>query len=194
MNMSATDTLPGSVGGQDELERGIAAAQAGDKAGAHRIFQSLAARNAYMPDVWVWLGGTSSSLDEAEAAFQRAVMLDPSNEEGNLGLRWVALRRQVTGKTTTTSGLSTGLFARPEYATTVLSDSISSGTLGSGSLSTGGLNTGSLRASDADKAMNMKVGKSGSRRMQIPMAAIVLFALSIILYGIVLYFLVFAPK
>ena len=73
---------------QEDMERGIAAAQAGDKATAHRIFQSLAVRHADIPDIWVWVGGTSPTLDEAEAAFERAAMLDPHNEEARLGMRW----------------------------------------------------------------------------------------------------------
>ncbi len=186
MNMSMTETMPGvaatagSTGTADDINRGVAAAQAGDKLGAHRIFQSLAARNAHMPDVWVWLGGTSSNLDEAEASFQRAVMLDPSNEGANLGLRWVALRRQMTGRSNTLD-FATGAIDRLNSNTDALSSS---------SLGTVNLNTGSLKAADADKAMKMKVGKAGSRRLPIPMAAIILFLLSIILYGIVLFFVI----
>jgi hypothetical protein len=177
MNMSTTDAMPSDVGIQEEMERGIAAAQAGDKMGAHKIFQAVAASNANMTEVWVWLGGTSSNLDEAEAAFQRAAMLDPANEEANLGLRWVALRRQVTGRAGT-SDLSTGSFDRPS----------------TNSLTSGSLASGSLKAEDVDKAAKVKVSKSGSRWWSnIPMAARLLFALSIILYALVIYFVVIAP-
>jgi hypothetical protein len=178
MNMSTTDALPrdaGAVAGtviQEEMERGIAAAQAGDKMGAHKVFEAVAAQNGDMAEVWVWLGGTSSNLDDAEAAFQRAVMLDPANEEANLGLRWVALRRQVTGRAGT-SDLSTGSFDRA---------------------STNSLPSGSLKTEDVDKTVKVKVGKSGSRWWSnIPMAARLLFALSIILYALVLYFVLIAP-
>jgi hypothetical protein len=184
MNMSTTDTLPNEAGSQNDIERGIAAAQAGDKMGAHKIFQSVAAQNARMPDAWVWLGGTSSNLDEAEAAFQRAIVLDPANEEANLGLRWVALRRQVVGRAST-SELSTGAFDRGGSVT----DALSSSSLGSGKLGTGSLKTG-----DADKAVKVKVSKTRGRWWSnIPMAARLLFALSIILYGLVFYFIVIAP-
>jgi hypothetical protein len=90
------------------MERGIAAAQAGDKATAHRIFQSLAVRHADIPDIWVWVGGTSPTLDEAEAAFERAATLDPGNEEARLGLRWASLRRQATGAPARSTGPMTG--------------------------------------------------------------------------------------
>ena len=104
---------------QKEISLGMGAAQSGDKASAYRIFQSLATRYTDAPDVWVWLGGTSPNLDEAEAAFQRAVMLDPMNEEANLGLRWVTLRKHAiaeaaspnaSSSTSTTSSLDTGVF------------------------------------------------------------------------------------
>ncbi|HET9492736.1 MAG TPA: hypothetical protein VFR15_00730 [Chloroflexia bacterium] len=93
---------------QEDMERGIAAAQAGDKATAHRIFQSLAVRHADIPDIWVWVGGTSPTLDEAEAAFERAATLDPNNEEARLGLRWASLRRQATGAPARSTGPMTG--------------------------------------------------------------------------------------
>jgi hypothetical protein len=186
MNMSTTDTLTSSVGVQDQMAQGMAAAQAGDKAGAHKIFQAVAAHSAHMPEVWVWLGGTSSSLDEAEAAFQRAVMLDPANEEANLGLRWVALRRQVTAHTGG-ADLSTGSFDQAMSST----KSLTSSTLNSNNLGSGALSTGSLKSEDADKGMKVKVGRTG-RRLNVPIAAIFLFALSLVLYGIVAYFLIFA--
>src|SRR5829696_8563881 len=97
MMASAVGT-EGSMDVQHELERGIAAAQSGDKATANKQFQALAARAADVPEVWVWLGGTSATLDEAEAAFERAYMLDPGSEEAQLGLRWVALRRQAISR------------------------------------------------------------------------------------------------
>jgi hypothetical protein len=189
MNMSTTDKPPTSLGSQNDMERGIAAAQAGDKMGAHKIFQSVAAQNAHLPEVWVWLGGTSSNLDEADAAFQRAAMLDSTNEEANLGLRWVALRRQVTGRAST-SDLSTGAFDRTGSAT----DSLTSGSLTGSSLGSGALSTGSLKTGDADKGVKMKVGKAkGHWWSNIPMAARLLFALSLILYGLVIYFWLIAP-
>src|SRR5436190_6121380 len=101
-------------------------------------------------------------------------MLDPTNEEANLGLRWVALRRQVTGRTGA-SDLSTGAFDRTGSST----DALSSGSLAGSSLGSGALGTGSLKTGEADKAMKVKVSKSGAHWWSnIPMAARLLFALS----------------
>jgi cobalamin biosynthesis Mg chelatase CobN len=188
MNMSATETMAGDISVQDEMARAIAAAQDGDKLTAHKIFQSLAARNGHMPDLWVWLGGTSSNLDEAEAAFQRAAMLDPTNEEANLGLRWVALRRQVLS-----SGSDNPVAAMERSSSStagLASGSLTSSSLGTGSLSST-TSADSANPADADKAMKMKVGKARGRRTNIPLAAILLFGLSLVLYGIVLWFLIF---
>jgi len=82
---------------EDLMQLGIATAQAGDKATANVTFQSVVERYPDVPEAWVWLAGTTTNLDEAESAFQKAASLDPSNEEARLGLRWVALRRSVTG-------------------------------------------------------------------------------------------------
>jgi tetratricopeptide (TPR) repeat protein len=96
----------------EDMQHGIDAAQAGDKATAHQVFQRIAARNPGLVEAWIWLGGTSPSLDEAEAAFEKAHELDPMNEEANLGLRWIVLRRQTIRQTGTlgssTATLSTG--------------------------------------------------------------------------------------
>ena len=189
MNMSATEATTSDASVQEEMARGMAVAQAGDRAGAHKIFQALAAHNAHISDIWVWLGGTSSDLDEAEAAFQRASMLDPANEEANLGLRWVALRRQVIGHAGT-ADLSTGSFDNH----TVSTKGLTSTTLNSSNLSSGALSTASLQTSQGGKAAKVKVGRGSGRRLNVPVAAIVLFLLSLVLYGIVIYFLVFAPK
>jgi len=190
MNMSATDTAPADTDVQEEMARGVAAAQAGDKTSAHQIFQSLAAGNAFIPDIWVWLGGTSSNLEEAEAAFQRAALLDPSNEEAALGLRWVALRRQIIGQAGA-SDLSTGVFDKGGTATAGLASGALSSSVGTGELSSGALTSATVPAADADKDVKVKVGKAGGRRMNIPVAAIILFALAFVLYAIVAWYLIF---
>jgi hypothetical protein len=191
---------------QKEISLGMGAAQSGDKASAYRIFQSLATRYTDAPDVWVWLGGTSPNFDEAEAAFQRAVMLDPMNEEANLGLRWVTLRKHAiaaASSTPTTSSLDTGVFTMGRNPSERLTDSLSSrtgglaqaanaatGPLGTGQLNNslkttiidGGPSSGPLLSSDADKSVKMKVnGKSGLSR--VPIGAIILILIAIALYA-----------
>ncbi len=71
------------------------AAQAGEKGVAYGYFKQVVAE---MPDsalAWVWLGGTTPLLDEAEDAFLRATALEPTNKSALLGMRWAALRRQA---------------------------------------------------------------------------------------------------
>ena len=81
------------------MEQGKVAAQTGYKRAAHAIFTKVADRHPHSAAAWVWMGGTSPTLDDAENAFQRAIAIDASNEEAALGLRWVALRRQVMHQT-----------------------------------------------------------------------------------------------
>lgn len=97
----------------DLMQLGIATAQAGDKATANITFQSVVDRYPDVPEAWVWLAGTTTNLDEAENAFQTAANLDPSNEEARLGLRWVALRRSVTGASTAGTGSVTNPTLQP---------------------------------------------------------------------------------
>ena len=77
------------------LQQAIKTVQSGDKATAYRMFEHILSVRAGDPDIWVWLGGTSSTLEDAESAFRRAREIDPFNEKATLGLRWVTLRRQV---------------------------------------------------------------------------------------------------
>lgn len=79
----------------DMLQQAIKTVQSGDKATANRMFEHILAVRAADPDIWVWLGGTSSSLEDAESAFRRAREIDPFHEKATLGLRWVTLRRQL---------------------------------------------------------------------------------------------------
>lgn len=87
----------------DMLQQAIKTVQSGDKATANRMFEHILSVRAADPDLWVWLGGTSSSLDDAESAFRRAREIDPFHEKATLGLRWVALRRQVAYATAMSS-------------------------------------------------------------------------------------------
>ncbi len=197
---------------QKEISLGMGAAQSGDKASAYRIFQSLATRYTDAPDVWVWLGGTSPNLDEAEAAFQRAAMLDPMNEEANLGLRWVTLRKHAiaetaspntSSSTSTTSSLDTGVFTMGRTPSERLSDSLSSrtgglgqaansatGPLGTGQLNNslkttiidGGPSSGPLLSSDADKSVRMKVNGK-SLLSRVHIGAVILILIAIALYA-----------
>jgi hypothetical protein len=175
MMASAVGT-EGSMDVQHELERGIAAAQSGDKATANKQFQALAARAADVPEVWVWLGGTSATLDEAEAAFERAYMLDPGNEEAQLGLRWVALRRQAISRGDT-------LATNPDLSTGAITTSVAS-TQG---VPTGAMPSAPLQATDADKSVKMKVSRTSSRSRRILIAAVILIIVAAALYGLAIW-------
>ncbi|HEX8228032.1 MAG TPA: hypothetical protein VF826_01830 [Chloroflexia bacterium] len=85
------------------LQQAVKTVQSGDKATANRMFEHILSLRAADPDIWVWLGGTSSSLEDAESAFRRAREIDPFHEKATLGLRWVALRRQVAYATAMSS-------------------------------------------------------------------------------------------
>src|SRR5215218_8912265 len=186
MNMSATTEMTTTGKLREDMARAMSAAQSGDRVAAYDMFQSLATRHENSPELWVWLGGTSPNLDEAEAAFQRAVLLDPNNEEANLGLRWVGLRRQmlhVTGTQTmsTSGGLDTGVIAQgrvernsPSFDLNPdmfdVSIPAATGPLGTGFLtnSAGAPSTGTvtdpLRTADTDTSVKMKVdGKASDK-------------------------------
>jgi tetratricopeptide (TPR) repeat protein len=92
----ALETAPSGEWNADAMmEQGIAAAQAGDKPGAYKLFKEVSERHPNSADVLVWLAGTCPTLEEAEEVFRRAAEIDPTNEGASLGLRWVALRRQA---------------------------------------------------------------------------------------------------
>jgi len=86
----------GAVANLDEaMKSGIEATERGEREAAHRIFRDTSELHPDTSEVWVWLGGTSANLDDAEAAFEKAYTLDPENEQASLGLRWVRLRRKA---------------------------------------------------------------------------------------------------
>jgi hypothetical protein len=77
------------------LEQGITAVMNGDRTGAEKIFQETTELYPDSADAWVWLGGTTQSMEAAQLAFERARSLHPDNEEASLGLRWIELRRNT---------------------------------------------------------------------------------------------------
>jgi tetratricopeptide (TPR) repeat protein len=80
---------------EEQMQVGIAAIQTGDKAAAYSTFRQIVAAEPGLAEAWVWLGGTTTDMGEAESAFRRALEFEPDNEEARLGLRWVGLRKQV---------------------------------------------------------------------------------------------------
>jgi hypothetical protein len=94
-NKTATTSAVIEPGPEAAIQRGITAAEEGDKDTAHRIFGETVELYPSAPQAWVWLGGTSPDLDDAEMAFEKAYTLDPDNEYASLGLRWVRLQRKA---------------------------------------------------------------------------------------------------
>ena len=80
---------------QAAIRSGIEAVERGEKESAYNIFRETAELHPDTSEVWVWLGGTSPTLDDAQTAFEKAYALDPDNEQASLGLRWVRLRRKA---------------------------------------------------------------------------------------------------
>ena len=91
--------LSGDWDFDNAMKQAVRAARQGDKPTAYAMFRTLSERKPESAAVWVWYGGTSPRLEDAEAAFKRALELEPNNEEASLGLRWVALRRRVIERT-----------------------------------------------------------------------------------------------
>src|SRR5206468_12719756 len=91
----AGDAAVAITGPDEAIQKGIAAAERGDKDEAHKIFSETVELYPSAPEAWVWLGGTSLDLDNAASAFEKAYALDPDNERASLGLRWVRLQRKA---------------------------------------------------------------------------------------------------
>ncbi len=90
------DRIDRRIGVQEALEMGIAVVEQNNRKQAHSIFQQTAEFHPNVSEIWVWLGGTSPNLEDAESAFEKAYTIDPENEQASLGLRWVRLRRKTS--------------------------------------------------------------------------------------------------
>jgi len=89
--------MENQLGLEEAMKRGIAASEAGDKGSAYTIFRQVTEQHPGEPDSWVWLGWSSPGMDEAEAAFKRALEINPSSEEAAMGMQWVASERETAG-------------------------------------------------------------------------------------------------
>src|SRR5829696_5961437 len=91
---TATVAATMDPGVADAIGKAVATIEVGNREEAHEIFRQTVEHYPKAPEAWIWLGGTSPSLDDAQAAFELAQELDPNNEQAQLGLRWVRLRRE----------------------------------------------------------------------------------------------------
>lgn len=72
----------------DLLERGIAAAEAGDKEEARRYLSQVIELNPEIEEAWLWLGGIATSPDESLIYFETALALNPRSERARAGIDW----------------------------------------------------------------------------------------------------------
>jgi tetratricopeptide (TPR) repeat protein len=76
----------------DLVKQGIAAAQAGRRAEALRLFRQALALDPNDFAAWLWRGGLAADPSEALACLQRAVALQPQDERARQGLAWAQKR------------------------------------------------------------------------------------------------------
>jgi tetratricopeptide (TPR) repeat protein len=76
----------------DLVKQGIAAAQAGRRAEALRLFRQALALDPNNFAAWLWRGGLAADPSEALACLQRAVALKPQDERARQGLAWAQQR------------------------------------------------------------------------------------------------------
>lgn len=89
MSNPLTDAELALLGKGTLLERGIAAARAGDNDEAHFYLQAATERDPLNPNAWNELAGVVDSLEEKRLYFERALGADPANEQARLGLERV---------------------------------------------------------------------------------------------------------
>jgi len=76
----------------DLVKQGIAAAQAGRRAEALRLFRQALALDPNNFEAWLWRGGLAADPSEALSCLQRAVALQPQDERARQGLAWAQQR------------------------------------------------------------------------------------------------------
>jgi tetratricopeptide (TPR) repeat protein len=170
----ADATLSGDWDLEDAMRRAVAAAQAGNKPTAYAMFRQIAERHPNLAAVWVWCGGTSPTLEDAEMAFSRAQRLEPDNEEANLGLRWVALRRHAADRF---AGSNTGPIAISGGAT---------GPMRSESTESTPTPVGDGRQAEADKKLSFFARML--KKLNIPLPALLMFIAAVLVWAIVAVF------
>ncbi len=77
------------------LQLGIEAAKDGNKEEARNLFRLLTREDAQNTQAWLWLAGVAESQEERQAALERVVELDPTNEMALKSLQ--ALQEETEG-------------------------------------------------------------------------------------------------
>lgn len=79
---------------QGLLRRGVAAAKAGDKAGARSLLYGAAQADPHSELTWLWLASVSSEADEAIEHLERALTINPFNQRARA---WLVKIREKQG-------------------------------------------------------------------------------------------------
>jgi len=79
---------------QGLLRRGVAAAKAGNKAGARSLLYGAAQADPHSELTWLWLASVSSGLDEAVEHLERALTINPFNQRARA---WLVKIREKQG-------------------------------------------------------------------------------------------------
>jgi hypothetical protein len=74
------------------LQLGIEAARDGNKEEARNLFRLLTRQDPDSVQAWLWLAGVAENREERQAALERVVALDPSNEMALKGLQALGVR------------------------------------------------------------------------------------------------------
>lgn len=74
------------------LQLGIEAARDGNKEEARNLFRLLTRQEPNSAQAWLWLAGVAENREERQAALERVVAIDPSNEMAVKGLQALGVR------------------------------------------------------------------------------------------------------
>lgn len=80
---------------QELVERGIAAAYAGDKEGARIYFLQALEIDENNEEAWLWRGGLADDPQESVMCLERALAINPRSERAKEGLEWAKARLEA---------------------------------------------------------------------------------------------------
>ncbi|MBN1180459.1 MAG: roadblock/LC7 domain-containing protein [Anaerolineae bacterium] len=91
------------------LKKGIAAAQAGDKAQAHEILTRVTEQDPTQESAWLWLAGVAESTEDTKTYLQTVLAINPHNRQAQKGLKWLLSK---TGEQMPGAGLEIADFSQ----------------------------------------------------------------------------------
>src|SRR5262245_3391683 len=74
------------------LQEAIAAARAGERERARKLFSQLVQRSPGHEQGWLWLSGLMDDPEKIVYCLQRVLSINPESEPAREGLAWIALR------------------------------------------------------------------------------------------------------